>query len=104
MNELKGEYFELLRVESTTSSNGVRQSSLMTFWSSDETRHNWPIRAEDDSYTNPVTAAFDSNRQRWLMSPDRKPLGPDEKYLDMWSDISDVSRIGRRQVSRSEPS
>lgn len=89
-NELKGEYFELLSGESSTV-HGERQWSLRTFWSSDEKLHNWPVRAEDGTYLNPVTAAFENNRPMWLVSPDREPLGPEGKYTDMWSDSADVS-------------
>jgi len=91
-HELNSEYFELLRSE-VGGSNGDRQYWLRTFWSSDEKKHLWPIRAASGSYTNPVTDAFDNVRPMWIVSSTgKKSLTSAEKYQDMWSGASDLSR------------
>jgi hypothetical protein len=91
-HELNSEYFELFSSEAG-GSDGDRQYWLRTFWSSDEKKHLWPIRASNGSYKNPVTAAFDNVRPVWLVSPnDKKPLDVAEKYQDMWSGIPDLPR------------
>lgn len=99
-HELSSEYFELFRSE-TGESNGDRQYWLRTFWSSDEKKHLWPIRASNGSHTNPVTAAFDNGKPVWVVSSnDKEPLDIAETYQDMWSGTPDLSRY---RPSSSEP-
>ena len=89
-NQLGGEYFELLRQES--GGNGDRQSWLRTFWSSAERQHVWPIHSDDDSYTNPVTDAFDNDRPMWIVSPEKDPLDQAGQHRDLWSGTANLSR------------
>jgi len=89
-NQLSGEYFELLRQES--GGNGDRQSWLRTFWSSAERQHVWPIHSEGDSYTNPVTDAFDNDRPMWIVSPAKDPLDQADQQHDLWSGTANLSR------------
>ena len=91
-HELNSEYFELLRSE-TVGNNSDRQIWLRTFWSSDETKHLWPIRDGGGSYLNQVTEAFDQVHAMWVVSASGKvTLGDTEKYQDMWSGSVDLPR------------
>ena len=67
-NELRGQYFELLREENP---DGEQQPYLRTFWSSEERVHTWPLRTPGDAFTNPVTAAVGQQRSMWLVGEDK---------------------------------
>jgi hypothetical protein len=87
-NELKGQYFELLREESP---DGEQQPYLRTFWSSEEKVHTWPLRMPGEAYTNPVTAAVGQQRSMWLVGKDKSPLDECDGSQDLWSRTPNLS-------------
>jgi hypothetical protein len=83
--ELDAEYFELMSEQAIGSERGLR-----TFWSSEEKDHVWPIRSPDGAFTNPVTAAFVSDRPLWIVSQDKEPLSDSAAYEDQWSHTAEL--------------
>lgn len=89
-NELKGDYFELLRQELPDDEDGDPKPWLRTFWSSEERKHAWPVRTDAGGFTNAVTAAAGRGRSLWIVHPEREPLSTDGTYREMWSGADEV--------------
>ncbi len=84
-NELDAAYFELVREQAVE-----RQPALKMFWSSDDRDHNWPVRRDDGSYTNPIAVAFGEERALWVVAPDKAPLDGAGVVEDQWSHQRDL--------------
>jgi hypothetical protein len=94
-SELGAAYFTVGREERI---NGV--TGLRTMWSSERDEHSTTIKSVDGSYSTQISVAFDRAAPLWIVSPNRAPLRNATKYVDLWSDLSDVLPPYRPPINR----